>query len=42
MKIQELLTAKVIGAIKALYDQSLSPKQITFQKTKPEFEGDQD
>ena len=40
MNIQEILTAKVIEGIKSLYDQSISPNQITFQKTKQEFEGD--
>ena len=38
--IQDILTGKVSEAIKKLYDQSISPNQITFQKTKQEFEGD--
>ncbi|HET7818247.1 MAG TPA: arginine--tRNA ligase, partial [Bacteroidia bacterium] len=40
MKIESILTEKTIEAIKKLYDQSISPNQIVFQKTKPEFEGD--
>ena len=40
MKIENILTEKTIEAIKKLYDQSISPNQIVFQKTKPEFEGD--
>lgn len=40
MRIEELLNRKVIEALKSIYDQSVSPNQITFQKTKQEFEGD--
>ncbi|MBI4929177.1 MAG: arginine--tRNA ligase [Bacteroidetes bacterium] len=38
--IENILTGKTIEAIKTLYDQSVSPNQITFQQTKKEFEGD--
>ena len=40
MRIENLLAEKVIEALKKLYEQSISPNQITFQKTKPEFDGD--
>ncbi len=40
LRIENILTAKSIEAIKNRFDQSVSPNQITFQKTKPEFEGD--
>ena len=39
-RIENTLTGKVIEAIKDSYDQIISPNQITFQKTKKEFEGD--
>ena len=38
--IQHILTIKTVEAVKSLYDQSVSPGQISFNKTKPEFEGD--
>ena len=40
MNIYEILSEKVLEAIKSLYDQSVAPNQISFNKTKPEFEGD--
>ncbi|MBI3501828.1 MAG: arginine--tRNA ligase [Bacteroidetes bacterium] len=40
LRIEELLKGKVVEGIKFLFDQSVSPNQITFQKTKQEFEGD--
>src|ERR1017187_6160691 len=39
-KIENILTEKTIEAIKSLYEQSISPNQVTLQKTKVEFEGD--
>ena len=39
-RIESLLTEKSVSAIKDLYDQSVLPSQISFNKTKPEFEGD--
>lgn len=38
--IQDLLSVRVVKAIQELYDQTLSANQISFQKTKREFEGD--
>jgi len=40
MNIQEIVAGKVVEAIHRLYGQALQPEQITFNKTKPEFEGD--
>ena len=40
LRIEEILSRKVIPAIQSLYNQSVSSNQITFQKTKQEFEGD--
>src|ERR1051326_8725772 len=40
LRIEELLSRKVIEAIKNIYGQSVSSNQATFQKTKQEFEGD--
>jgi arginyl-tRNA synthetase len=40
MHIKEMITDKIIEAIKTLYDQFVSPNQIILQKTKQEFEGD--
>lgn len=40
LRIEELLKQKVVDGIKTLYDQTASPNHVTFQKTKPEFEGD--
>src|ERR1035437_7727509 len=39
-RIENILTEKTIEAIKALFEQSISPNQVTLQKTKTEFEGD--
>lgn len=39
MKIEEQLTASVIGAVKELYGQEIAPQMVTLQKTKKEFEG---
>jgi len=39
-RIENILTEKTLEAIKALFEQSISPNQITLQKTRPEFEGD--
>jgi arginyl-tRNA synthetase len=39
-KIENILTEKTVEAIKALFEQTVSPNQITLQKTKVEFEGD--
>ena len=38
--IQNILSDKILEAIKALYEQSISPNQVTLQKTRSEFEGD--
>ena len=40
LRIEELLSVKVIEAVKSICGQSIPPNQITFQKTKQEFEGD--
>ncbi|MEK6615738.1 MAG: arginine--tRNA ligase [Bacteroidota bacterium] len=40
LRIEDILSKKTVEAITSLYDQSISPNQITFQKTKQEFEGD--
>jgi arginyl-tRNA synthetase len=40
MNIQEILTRHAVEGIKSLYEQSISPNQISLQKTKIEFEGD--
>ncbi|HEY4797697.1 MAG TPA: arginine--tRNA ligase [Bacteroidia bacterium] len=40
MKIESILADKVIESLNSLYNQSVSHNQITFQKTKQEFEGD--
>ena len=40
MSIEKILTDKTIEAFKHLYEHPVSPNQITFQKTKQEFEGD--
>ncbi|MBI4944780.1 MAG: arginine--tRNA ligase [Bacteroidetes bacterium] len=40
LRIENILVGHTIGAIKKLYEQSVSPNQITLQKTRPEFEGD--
>jgi arginyl-tRNA synthetase len=39
-RIEDILTAKVVVAIKVIYEQDISPNQIIFQKTKQEFDGD--
>src|ERR1035437_574370 len=39
-RIENILIEKTIEAIKTLFEQSVSPNQITLQKTKIEFEGD--
>src|ERR1035437_3346197 len=39
-RIENILSTKTIEAVKALFEQSVSPNQITLQKTKAEFEGD--
>ena len=40
LRIENLLTSRTVEALLKLYDQSVSSNQITFQKTKQEFEGD--
>ena len=40
LRIENILNEKAILAIQSIYDQSVSPNQISFNKTKPEFEGD--
>ncbi|MFI5164076.1 MAG: arginine--tRNA ligase [Bacteroidia bacterium] len=40
LRIENILIERTLEAIKKLYEQSVSPNQITFQKTKVEFEGD--
>ena len=39
MKIEQQLVAATIEAIEALYGQTITPEQVTLQKTKKEFEG---
>lgn len=39
MKIDELLTARVVEAVKALYGADVDGRQVQIQKTRPEFEG---
>jgi len=40
LRIENILVEKSILAIKDIYSQSVSQSQISFNKTKPEFEGD--
>src|ERR1035437_9815431 len=40
LRIENSLVGHTVDAIKKLYEQSISPNQITLQKTRPEFEGD--
>ena len=39
MKIEQQLVAATIEAVEALYGQTITPEQVTLQKTKKEFEG---
>ena len=39
MKIESIISGSVVEAVKALYDQEVSPKMVQLQKTKQEFEG---
>lgn len=39
MQIEQILTQKVIAAVKALYNVDTDAKQVQLQKTRPEFEG---
>ena len=38
--IESILAGKTVAAIKSVYNKSISPDQISFNKTKPEFDGD--
>lgn len=40
MLLKEELSAKAIEAIKTLFDADIDPDQVSFQKTRKEFEGD--